>query len=267
MTDFRSLYDEKAEYVQRRRGDSPAARRVALEVQHYKLPNLTRVLPAELSLESIAEIGCGTGEIIAGFQSHRQMRRVGFDISPRNVAAAQERFPHVQFTDQDFLKCGETFDVVILSDVIEHVPNDAEFLAAAADLAPITLVNLPLEKCWLYRSRPYGPDDPSGHLRSYSFDDGLRLFERAGLKLLQWVQSWPIEEPQEMMRQQLNREVTGHRFSGSLVSRLAKQGVYVLSTRIKPIGRRLFPSNLFASLGKLRSSSDAPQATESGAVN
>lgn len=248
MTDFRLLYDQKPEYVERRRVDSLPAKRVALEAIEYKLPNLTDILPSKLEIDSVAEIGCGTGEIIANFRSHCELHRVGFDISPLNIATAKERFPHVTFTDQNFALWEDNFDVVILSDVIEHVPDDVEFLSAAAKLGKYVLVNLPLEDCWIYRSRQYGPDDPSGHLKKYSLSDGFQLFKDARLEVLSWRQKWPLEEPQERMRQQLNMELTGHRFSGSFVARQGKRFVYTTSTLIKPMGRRLFPSNLFALL-------------------
>lgn len=47
--------------------------------------------------------------------------------------------------------------MVIVSDVIEHVPDDAGFLRSAAGLGQIVLVNLPLEDNWLNDRRNYGP--------------------------------------------------------------------------------------------------------------
>ena len=249
-TNFEKLYDEKAEYVARRDENSWCARRVALEVNHYKIPYLEQVMPAGANFESIAEIGCGTGEIIADIFPDRPLRRVGFDISPENIRAARDRFTSVTFRSNDITECEESFDVVILSDVLEHVPDDVNFLASAAELADIVLVNLPLEKCWIYRNRQYGPDDSSGHLRNYSLADGFDLLDRAGLRLMDWEQTWPLEEEQEKARQRLNVEEFGHRFSGSPILRVLKAGAFVFCTRCKPIGRRAFPSNLFASAQK-----------------
>lgn len=248
MTDFQALYDEKEEYVARRDQDSCFAKRVAIEVNHYKIPLLTQVLPQPRNFQSIAEIGCGTGEIIAGILPDCDARRVGFDISPLNIEAASKRFPQVEFSAEPFEDFGERFDLMILSDVIEHVPDDVGFLRSAAAISDSLVINLPLEKCWKYRSREYGPDDSSGHLRSYSVSDGLDLIQAAGLEVIDWTQRWPLEEPQEQLRQELNVEETGHRFSGSFLARQAKKIGFMVFTGIKPIGRKIFPSNLFASV-------------------
>ena len=102
MVDFRSLYDSKEEYVLRRLEGSYNARRLELEVQHFKIPNLLKVLPKEFSYTSIAEIGCGTGEIIGAFPGENVNRRVGFDVSPLNITCARQRFRNVEFQQLDF---------------------------------------------------------------------------------------------------------------------------------------------------------------------
>jgi SAM-dependent methyltransferase len=98
----------------------------------------------------VLEIGCATGELIAAMPVRPGGRRVGIDISEANVRAAQARFPDVEFRCGDFRALtGSGFDVVLLSDVLEHVPDDAAFLRDAAALADTVLLNLPLEDNWL----------------------------------------------------------------------------------------------------------------------
>ena len=246
--DFSALYDEHPEYVARRAAGSMEQAQVDLEVRLFKLPGLTGALPQGQRVRRVLEIGCATGELIAAFPVDPGGERVGLDISPANVAAARARFPEVEFHHGDFRDAGFAgFDVVVMSDVLEHVPDDVGFLRDAAKLGEIVLVNLPLEDNWLNDRRAYGPDDASGHLRRYSLAQGLALFERAGLEVLRHSQVWVHETPTEPARRALRRARFGSAYTGSLPVRLAKQAVFATATVVSPIGRRLFASNLFAS--------------------
>ena len=245
--DFSALYDEHPEYVARRGAGSLAQAQVDLEARLFKLPGLMGVLPAGRPLRRVLEIGCATGEVIAAVPVEPGGRRVGLDISPANIAAARARFPEVEFHDGDFRAAGLAgFDAVIMSDVLEHVPDDVAFLRDAAALGELVLVNLPLEDNWLNDRRAYGPDDVSGHLRRYSLADGLALFERAGLEVLAYRQVWVHETPTEPARRALRRERLGAAYSGPWPVALAKGAVFAAATAVKPLGRRLFASNLFA---------------------
>jgi len=245
--DFSALYDEHPEYVARRAGGSIEQAQVDIEVRLFKLPGLMGVLPAAQRLRRVLEIGCATGELIAAVPVEKGGQRVGLDISPANVAAAQARFPAVEFQYGDFRGAGlRGFDAVILSDVLEHVPDDAGFLRDAAALGDTVLVNLPLEDNWLNDRRAYGPDDVSGHLRRYSLADGLALFDRAGLDLLAYAQVWIHETPADAARRALRRERLGAATSGRWPVRLAKQLAFATAAAVPAFGRRLFASNLFA---------------------
>ena len=245
--DFSALYDEHPEYVARRGAGSLAQAQVDLEVRLFKLPGLMGVLPAGRPLHSVLEIGCATGELIAAVPVAPGGRRVGLDISPANIAAARARFPGLEFHAGDFRDAGlGRFDAVVMSDVLEHVPDDVGFLRDAAALGELVLVNLPLEDNWLNDRRAYGPDDASGHLRRYSLAQGLALFERAGLEVLAHSQVWVHETPTEAARRALHRERLGAAYTGRWPVRLAKQLVFAAATALPPFGRRLFASNLFA---------------------
>ncbi|MEP6875121.1 MAG: class I SAM-dependent methyltransferase [Burkholderiales bacterium] len=242
--DFSALYDEHPEYVARRTGGSIEQAQVDIEVRLFKLPQLLNVLPAGPPLQRVLEIGCATGELIAAMPA---VQRVGLDISAANIAAARARFPEVEFRCGDFRGAGLAgFDAVILSDVLEHVPDDAAFLRDAAQLGDLVLVNLPLEDNWLNHRRPYGPGDVSGHLRRYALADGLALFDRAGLDVVAHAQVWVHETPTDAARRALRRERLGAQYSGSAPARLAKQLVFATAGAVPAFGRRLLASNLFA---------------------
>ena len=242
--DFSALYDEHPEYVARRAAGSIEQAQVDIEVRLFKLPGLMQVLPAGQRLHRVLEIGCATGELIAAIPAEQ---RVGLDISAANVAAARARFPMVEFHCGDFRDSGLSgFDAVILSDVLEHVPDDAGFLRDAAQLGEIVLVNFPLEDNWLNDRRAYGPDDVSGHLRRYTAADGLALFERAGLDVLGHARVWIHETPADAARRALRRERLGAAYSGAAPVRLAKQLLFATAAAMPAFGRHMFASNLFA---------------------
>lgn len=244
--DFAALYDEHPEYVARRAGGSFEQAQIDIEVRLFKLPNLLRLLPEPQSLSSVIEIGCATGELIAAMPVRAGGRKVGVDISAANVAVARERHPEVEFRCGDFRAgLAERFDAVILSDVLEHVPDDAAFLRDAAALGGVVLVNLPLEDNWLNRGRRYGPDDVSGHLRKYSLADGLMLVQRAGLQVLAQSQVWVHETPAEGARRSLRREHFGSAYAGAWPAQILRRGLFVAARALPFFGRRLFASNLF----------------------
>ena len=244
--DFTALYDAHPEYVARRAAGSFEQAQVDLEVRLFKLPNLMALRPPGAALTSVLEIGCATGELIAAVPVTPGGRRIVVDISPENIAAAGARFPEVEFHCGDFRALAlDPVDAVILSDVLEHVPDDAAFLADAARLGAEVLVNLPLEDNWLNRRRAYGPDDASGHLRRYSRADGLALMVRAGLEVTSERRVWVHQTPAEAARRQLRRERLGQAFAGTWPSRTLRRAVFTTASAIGPLGRRLFASNLF----------------------
>ena len=81
--------------------------------------------------ESLLEIGCGVGETTSRLCSHRpDLRAVGVDISPQNIATAQQLFApstEATFLVSDLTQAveGGPFDVVTLLDVYEHIPSDS----------------------------------------------------------------------------------------------------------------------------------------------
>lgn len=248
--DFSQLYDSHPEYDARRRENSAERAQIQLEVEYFKLPHLLRQLNGE-RIRSVLEIGCATGELIAAFPIIEGGVRMGIDISPRNIDAARERFPFVQFQSGDFRQLDlPKFDVVILSDILEHVLDDANFLFDASNLATQVLVNLPLECNWLNRNRSYGPADISGHLRSYDLNQGLDLFRRAGLEVRSWQRVWIHETEAEKLRRNLRAQQHGRAYAGGPVGSAIRQSISAMATAFPPLGRRLFASNLFALASK-----------------
>ena len=120
------------------------------------------------------------------------------------------------------------------------------FLRDASCLGRFVLVNLPLEDVLLNKFRNYGPNDVSGHLRKYTLNQGLNMFQSAGLKVINYNQVWIYDSVVHHKPRQLRQHFLGTEYNGGLAIRTLKRSVIYACSAIPPLGRYLFSSNLFA---------------------
>lgn len=75
--------------------------------------------------DSVLEIGCGTGELIAALKGQRKL---GVDFSEKMIGHALEQFPAMDFKvmDAQALEIEEKFDVVIMSNLIGSLTDVEE---------------------------------------------------------------------------------------------------------------------------------------------
>ncbi len=200
--DFAGFYDALDSYTYRRIHNSASRLRYLNEIDHWKAKYLVRCLPAKAIFDTVLEIGCATGDLVGRFPiSTPPSQRHGIDISPLNIAFAQSVYPEIHFHTGSFESFLDTVDegfevdLIILSDILEHVEDDVALLSLAASRAKYVLVNVPLEKCWRNWKRTYGPSDLAGHLRSYNLQDTRALIANAGLREVTsmtkyWCRQW-----------------------------------------------------------------------------
>jgi ubiquinone/menaquinone biosynthesis C-methylase UbiE len=77
---------------------------------------------------SILELGCGTGDLLHALKTRRG---VGVDFSGEMIKRAGERYPDLEFREADIETLetwGETFEVIILADVVGHLQDIEETL-------------------------------------------------------------------------------------------------------------------------------------------
>lgn len=165
----------------------------------YKVESIKRVLVKYLKdnniqLLSYADVGCGSGEIIKllgkelklDFESLQVLR--GFDVSPHVVKFNDE---FVKFSCQDFTKTEESFDLVTLNDVFEHVPNPISFLTEVGKRAKYVVMHIPLEDCLSVNMRNLQKrkiKNP-GHLVFLNINSAFNLISFSGLKILDYEYS------------------------------------------------------------------------------
>jgi 2-polyprenyl-3-methyl-5-hydroxy-6-metoxy-1,4-benzoquinol methylase len=134
----------------------------AHQLNSHEIIRLAEILKgiARISAESkktnlrICDLGCGRGWLSQELSKFGSV--VGVDLSDVGIAAAQERWPDVDFRVYDITKWrpDEKFDVVISSEVIEHVPDQVAFADTVQHLLReggyllITTPNGKVKKAW-----------------------------------------------------------------------------------------------------------------------
>lgn len=200
MKTYKQLYNEHQEYVTLRNRSGDGYEKYLNDVKYWKLKYLTLLLDRNniSPLNQVVEIGCATGELLNQFLNDKDLKKAGIDISDENIKYAQSFFENIDFKSIDyrdyFNANKEKIDIVILSDILEHVEDDVEMLKISGQNSKYVLLNMPVEKVPEYKDRVYGIDDIEGHLRAYSVKDTEDLIDQAGLKVVDFeVRNYVLE--------------------------------------------------------------------------
>jgi SAM-dependent methyltransferase len=103
--------------------------------------------------DRVLDIGCGNGEL--AFDVSKSATSVtAIDIDPGKIAVATKQYvgPNITYRVADATKDlgGETFDVVILSNVLEHIEHRVEFLRSIKPVAKKFLIRVPMfDRDWI----------------------------------------------------------------------------------------------------------------------
>lgn len=125
----------------------------------------------------IIDVGCGTGANLAALAA--DYRCIGIDTSEEAVRLARERFPAVEFrhgrAPDDLADCIQDAQLIMLNDVLEHVPDDFQLLSsilAAARTGTRFLLTVPADMAlWSVH------DESFGHYRRYDMARFARIWQ------------------------------------------------------------------------------------------
>lgn len=154
---------------------------------HAQLVNLVGPPPRK-----VLDVGCGQGELAHTLRM-RGHQVVGLDARPPMFEL--DEFIQADLSNGIQIDADRRFDVVILADVLEHMPEPLELLTQAAKhLVPggSLLVSLPNTVHWSVRMQvARGKFDYTnkgildrGHLRLFTYSSALRLFADANLRVV-----------------------------------------------------------------------------------
>lgn len=126
--------------------------------QHTRMNYLKLIEPYDRNTAQVLEIGCSKGFVLSALHAIGFKNLSGTDLSPEDVQSAQKRVPEARIVCEDaqpYLDQREnTFDVILLKAVLEHVPKTRtlSFLEAVhRSLKPggIAIVDVP-NMDWLF---------------------------------------------------------------------------------------------------------------------
>lgn len=103
--------------------------------------------------DRVLDIGCGNGELAFDI-SKKASQVVAVDIDPQKIAVATKKYvgSNITYRVCDATKDlgAEKFDVVILSNVLEHIEHRVNFLKGVKHLAPTFLIRVPMiDRDWI----------------------------------------------------------------------------------------------------------------------
>jgi len=111
---------------------------------------IMKMLPNKML--TIADIACGAGKVSTGIAEQLRERYpgyeikvYGYDLSPQVIDVAKKLNTEGEFTCGDFKDAGMTWDLALLVDMIEHVPDPDEFLRDVAERSRCFVVGFAMD--------------------------------------------------------------------------------------------------------------------------
>ncbi len=158
----------------------------------WKAGQIRKMLTKQkLQFKSIVEIGCGVGEILYELDKHINNPKIsydGYDIAPDAIKIAkQKEKSNVRFRCENLLeKKDMAFDLMLMIDVFEHVPNYLEFLSACNDKAEYFIFHIPLDiNCNnILRGKLTRLRDRLGHIHYFTRKTALAALEDTGYEIV-----------------------------------------------------------------------------------
>ncbi len=136
--------------------------------------------------ESVCDVGCGTGRVLDEMSRHlpSRTRLHGYDIAMEAISVGKARGnERVGLHAEDALAAGQTYDVVLMMDVFEHVPDYLGFLQARNALGKHFVFHIPLDMnvSAVLRMKPLLQGRRGlGHLHYFSRETALATLADAG---------------------------------------------------------------------------------------
>ena len=160
--------------------------------------------------ESVLDVGCGNGFMDYNIVNQvNNIKIIGIDLNEKNIEFAHEHYkhPNLSFIKGNALEelPNKTFDVIILSNVLEHIEKRIEFLRKILrSIKPKRLIiRVPLfERDWrVPLKKELGIDYrlDSTHYIEYTQEEYFEELHQAGLKAtnteFRWGEIWSVVEP------------------------------------------------------------------------
>jgi 2-polyprenyl-3-methyl-5-hydroxy-6-metoxy-1,4-benzoquinol methylase len=161
-----------------------------IEDSPWKAKQIMKMLSRNpINPKSIAEIGCGAGEIVN--QLHATMPNdvslTGYDISGDAIGLAKLREKdRLKFEHSDFLEINSKFDLVLMMDVFEHVEDYLGFLKKCKSKSKNTIFHIPLDITMMKigKNGLISKRKSVGHLHYFMKETALATLVDAGYEII-----------------------------------------------------------------------------------
>ena len=145
-----------------------------------------------LQPNSIAEIGCGSGSILDELSKQPDLQHVcfeGYDISPQAIEIAKKlENERIEFFEKDILSEDneKQFDILMVIDVFEHVPDYMGFVGKCKTKAKYKIYHIPLDihVSSVFRNSFIKNRYTIGHIHYFTADSAIRTLRDTGHEII-----------------------------------------------------------------------------------
>lgn len=161
----------------------------------------------KIFVKSVAEVGCGFGGIIQALNNKFADKTIvynGFDIAEDAILhAKKEEKDNVSFLLEDFTNSNNFYDLLLMIDVFEHVPDYLSFLEKCKSKAKYKVFHIPLDihASSLFRNKMAPGRYSIGHLHYFCKETALSTLEGTGYKIIDFCYTnGSIELPNRLLK-------------------------------------------------------------------
>lgn len=179
-----------------------------VEDSPWKAKQIIKLLKRNsLNPKSIAEIGCGAGEILKQLQEQLEDKSIdfsGYDIAPDAMKLAKSRTnKKLNFYQENLLEKKDVhFDLCLVVDVFEHVDNYMGFIESCGPLADYKIYHIPLALhiSALLRGELIRSRKDLGHLHYFSKETALATLSDSGQEIIDFFYTKGATENRKRVR-------------------------------------------------------------------
>ena len=140
------------------------------------------------------DVGCGQGSLLADLHAlFPRASLYGTDFSPTSIVKARQRLPHGEFLVMDLTRkaLNRKFDLVVCTDVLEHIEDDITALSNLARMTNSYVLIATIQG----RMRNHEPAS-WGHVRNYAYGELAQKMQQVGLRVVRSVEwGFPFFSP------------------------------------------------------------------------
>jgi hypothetical protein len=157
---------------------------------------LADLVPWNVRFENALEIGCAEGIVINGLREMLHIKKCyGLDVCSTFIKIGRLMHSEIEFIQTSGIRIpfsDKSIDLVILSDIIEHIEDLDLFLREVKRVGRTVLLKVPLDKyLWrklisepLGRSYSVGPCHPDGHVHEFSKSSCEKMLKKMNFSII-----------------------------------------------------------------------------------